>query len=246
MGGADDSKIFMVVDEDPALRQQIRDLLTSEFRDAVIYEATDGKEAHFKMANVPPNLLVATWDPMRERNHSLTDIVVRDSKLKPVQIILISEVPSHECYVQEVCNGRLQFVGPSLLNTYFIKAVVRALNPRDSGDGGFMTRHLSKGDVLFNEGDQADMAYLVKSGRLRVTKSIDGKATELGQVTTGEFVGEMAHINGQPRSADVVAMEPTELVEIPLGTFDQLVFSRPIWSMALLKTLSRRLKAANG
>jgi CRP-like cAMP-binding protein len=104
---------------------------------------------------------------------------------------------------------------------------------------------LAPGEKLFRQGDPADLAYLVKSGLLRAYRMQDGKTLTLGDINPGEFVGEMAYINSEPRSADVEAVENCELIEIPLGTFDSLLFSKPTWSMALMKTLSKRLKTAN-
>jgi CRP-like cAMP-binding protein len=55
----------------------------------------------------------------------------------------------------------------------------------------------------------------------------------------------MAHITGDTRSADVEAVENSELVDIPVGTLDILLFSKPIWARALMKTLAQRLRATN-
>ncbi|MBL7688606.1 MAG: Crp/Fnr family transcriptional regulator, partial [Bdellovibrionaceae bacterium] len=60
-----------------------------------------------------------------------------------------------------------------------------------------------------------------------------------------EFVGEMAHINQEPRSASVKALEDCELIEIPNGSLDLVLFSKPAWAQALMRTLSRRLKRIN-
>ena len=85
----------------------------------------------------------------------------------------------------------------------------------------------------------------MKRGKLKVFLTIKGQRQQVGTVLPGEFVGEMAHITGEPRSADVEAVEETDLVEIPLGTLDNLLFSKPTWSKALMKTLARRLRDAN-
>ncbi|MCB0415661.1 MAG: Crp/Fnr family transcriptional regulator, partial [Bdellovibrionales bacterium] len=56
---------------------------------------------------------------------------------------------------------------------------------------------------------------------------------------------EMAYINGEPRSADVVALSDCELIEFGVDRLDSLLFKKPSWSKALMKTLSKRLKRAN-
>jgi CRP-like cAMP-binding protein len=55
----------------------------------------------------------------------------------------------------------------------------------------------------------------------------------------------MAYINGEPRSANVKATKDCELVEIPIHLLDHVLFMKPAWAKALMKTLSRRIKNAN-
>jgi hypothetical protein len=57
--------------------------------------------------------------------------------------------------------------------------------------------------------------------------------------------GEMAYINGEPRAANVIAEGPSELIEIPFERLDHVLFQKPMWSKALMRTLSKRLKNAN-
>jgi CRP/FNR family cyclic AMP-dependent transcriptional regulator len=86
---------------------------------------------------------------------------------------------------------------------------------------------------------------LVK-GQLRVVKRIEGgEPILLGMVQPGEFVGEMSYINGENRSADVISDLSAELIEIPFDRLDRVLFQKPAWSKALMRTLSKRLKAAN-
>lgn len=73
-------------------------------------------------------------------------------------------------------------------------------------------------------------------------KSKNGQRVDLGKIKAGEFVGEMAHINKEPRSATVTAVTDCELIEIPFGSLDPILFSKPSWSKALFVTLSKRLK----
>ena len=54
----------------------------------------------------------------------------------------------------------------------------------------------------------------------------------------------MAFLNHSERVASVAATEASEVVEIPITIFDQVIFKRPAWSKLLLETMSRRLGAA--
>jgi CRP-like cAMP-binding protein/thioredoxin reductase len=68
------------------------------------------------------------------------------------------------------------------------------------------------GEVLFNEGDKADGLYMIRRGSVTVSRVIAGKETVLAYVSAGNYVGEMALVSNQPRSATVRAASPTEAV----------------------------------
>jgi CRP-like cAMP-binding protein len=99
--------------------------------------------------------------------------------------------------------------------------------------------------MLLRDGDSADSVFLVKSGRLKAFKNEGPNEVVLGYINAGEFVGEMAYIHGEARSANVVSLTECELIEIPNDCLDSVLFSKPAWAKALVKTLSSRLKQAN-
>ncbi|MES9846534.1 MAG: EAL domain-containing protein [Candidatus Sedimenticola sp. PURPLELP] len=70
---------------------------------------------------------------------------------------------------------------------------------------------VSKGSVIFREGDDGDCAYLVESGLVEISMNDGGKQVFLGSVTPGELLGEMAIIDNQPRSAMATAVEDARL-----------------------------------
>jgi CRP/FNR family cyclic AMP-dependent transcriptional regulator len=72
-----------------------------------------------------------------------------------------------------------------------------------------------------------------------------GKKVVLGNVESGKFVGEMAYINNEPRSAFIEEVSDAQLIEVPIELVDKILYKRPVWSKALLQTLSKRLKIAN-
>src|SRR5262245_61872061 len=66
-------------------------------------------------------------------------------------------------------------------------------------------------EVLFHEGDPGQVMYLLRSGRVKIVLvGPDGAETILHILGPGEWVGEMALLDGEPRSATAVAMEPVE------------------------------------
>ena len=72
-----------------------------------------------------------------------------------------------------------------------------------------VVRNFPKNTVLINEGDTADSLFIVLSGRVKVFASNEaGREIVLSFFGPGEYVGEMS-LDGSPRSASVMTMEPT-------------------------------------
>ena len=154
-------------------------------------------------------------------------------------------MPEQDCHIEEVAKGRIQFVMEPFKKETFSEAVNKALVCMSGTTLSFSLKSVKKGEILFHEGDKANSAYLVKTGKLHAYQQKQDENVILGEIQAGEFVGEMALLNGEVRSATVEATEPCDLIEIPIGSLDSLVFSKPAWSKALVKTLSKRLKLAN-
>lgn len=80
-------------------------------------------------------------------------------------------------------------------------------------------RELAAGEVLFREGDPGDSIFIITSGSVRVVRGTLFLA-ELGE---GTFFGEGAFFSHEPRSADLVASEPSELLEIRRADLEELM-----------------------
>lgn len=94
--------------------------------------------------------------------------------------------------------------------------------------------------VLFNQGDPADRFYLVMSGRLRV--SLDNEAKILDEVGAGEIIGEIAVISGNPRSATVTAVRPSELLALSKSDFDELIATNPHLISVINRMILERIR----
>ncbi len=108
-------------------------------------------------------------------------------------------------------------------------------------DAGVATRVYPHGGVVFVKDDEADCAYVVKSGRVEIRET--GRALE--RVRPGEIFGEVGMIDGGPRSASAVAVGPTEVHAIDRATFDRLVRDDPKFTMAIMREMARRLRLTN-
>src|SRR5260370_41162179 len=74
--------------------------------------------------------------------------------------------------------------------------------------------------VIFFEGDRSDVLYIILSGSVRIFQtSLDGKEKTINTLATGSFFGEMAMLDGQPRSASVATIEDTTMLAIDYRTF---------------------------
>ena len=104
---------------------------------------------------------------------------------------------------------------------------------------------LEKDKVLIHENEFSSHMYWLQSGQLVVTKKRHNEEVILGHISSGELVGEMSFLDGEPRSATVKALVDCELVEIPQEVFDKVFKSQPPWFQGLVKTLTERLRKAN-
>jgi NTE family protein len=74
--------------------------------------------------------------------------------------------------------------------------------------------HFDAGEYLFQEGDTENALYIVLSGRLRALHQIEHGQHVLGDIAAGEPVGELALFTKEPRSASVVAIRKSTVLQI--------------------------------
>src|SRR6266508_2997346 len=81
-------------------------------------------------------------------------------------------------------------------------------------------RSYRRGEVIFHEGDPGETLHLVCQGRLKaVLASESGEEAVLRIISPGQIFGEMALLDGAPRSATVVALEPVETASLSRRDF---------------------------
>jgi CRP/FNR family cyclic AMP-dependent transcriptional regulator len=105
-----------------------------------------------------------------------------------------------------------------------------------------VVRHFPKNAILINEGDTADSLFIVLSGRVKVFASNEaGREIVLSFFGPGEYVGEMS-LDGSPRSASVMTMEPTSCAIVTRATFRQFVLAHPEFALHLVEKLIQRVR----
>lgn len=109
-----------------------------------------------------------------------------------------------------------------------------------------MPRRILKGQPVFLQGDPGDEMYLLLEGRIRIAcESLSGREITLDILKDGGFFGEMALLDGEPRSATALAEAPGQLLVLRRSDFQTFLHRSPKAAVALLAFLSRRLRAAN-
>ncbi|MBI5502164.1 MAG: Crp/Fnr family transcriptional regulator [Deltaproteobacteria bacterium] len=116
----------------------------------------------------------------------------------------------------------------------------------DAGSlGPKLAKTFPKGTVLFREGDPGAEMFIILSGSIRVSKQIGNLERTLTVMGAGEFIGEMAILTGENRSATATIEDEARLVPIDAAMLESLVARSPEVAVRLLKRLAFRLKAAN-
>jgi CRP/FNR family cyclic AMP-dependent transcriptional regulator len=93
--------------------------------------------------------------------------------------------------------------------------------------------------VIARQGEIGTGLFVVIEGAVRVVR--DGQ--ELARLGAGDFFGEMSVIDGLPRVAQVVTVEPTRCLALASWEFERLVIDHPTIGLAILRGLSARLRA---
>ena len=95
-------------------------------------------------------------------------------------------------------------------------------------------------DVIARQGEIGTGFFVIADGRVRVIR--DGET--VAQLGPGEFFGELSVIDGAPRNAQVIAIEPTQCLGIASWDFEAILLEQPRVSLAVLRAVVARLRSA--
>jgi CRP-like cAMP-binding protein len=106
---------------------------------------------------------------------------------------------------------------------------------------------VSKGTVIFKEGEPGGVVYVVVNGRIGIER--DDKQNDLvvrlATLEARSSFGEMNMFDNSPRSADAIAIEDSLLLKLRAEPFGALIRQQPDMSLELIKVLSMRIREAN-
>ena len=107
------------------------------------------------------------------------------------------------------------------------------------------TKTLKSGTHLFRENDRSRELYIIQSGSVKVYRTAGGKEIPLATLEKGAVLGEMALIDGKPRSASVKTLEDTTVIIIDADTFHNRVKGIPAWFLSIVRSTSIKIRQAN-
>ena len=106
-----------------------------------------------------------------------------------------------------------------------------------------VARHYDNGNYIFLEDSDGEQCFFVLEGSVKVTRlSKDGREVILAMLNEGDFFGEMSLLDGESRSANVIALEKTEVLTLDRRDFLDVVNDYPQIAVMLLKELAGRLR----
>ena len=102
------------------------------------------------------------------------------------------------------------------------------------------------GTAIFGEGEPGDSLHVIVEGHIRiVTSNGAGDEATLAVVHPGDCVGDLSLLDGRPRSASAIAATATKTLVVTREAFTEWIEARPAAALALLETLSLRLRRTN-
>ena len=110
-----------------------------------------------------------------------------------------------------------------------------------------VARSYEPGEVLLSEGQPGTSMHVILRGKVRVQRVPEGltQPYELARLATGDVIGEIGLLDGLPRTATVVALDTTETIEIDGEALAETMMEFPSAAVALLRTVSTRLRKAD-
>ena len=117
--------------------------------------------------------------------------------------------------------------------------------PRGSLAARTESVHLSAGEWLFHQGEEADALYVVRSGRLEILhERAPGEREHVRELGPGSVVGELAPLSGARRSASVRCRRDAELLRLARAELEALLESTPGFAAGVSRALARQLQAS--
>ncbi len=110
------------------------------------------------------------------------------------------------------------------------------------GGGDFPRKTFAAGEVVVAEGDQGNSAFIILEGRCEIRKDLPTGVEVLNVLGPGDVFGEMAILTTGPRTATVIAAEPTTVLVVTADVLEQELAALKPWMATLLKSVATRFR----
>lgn len=109
-----------------------------------------------------------------------------------------------------------------------------------------VSKRFKSGNLIFLEESEGKNLFFVIDGSVKVTRlSKDGREVILAMLNAGDFFGEMSLLDGESRSANVIALENTEVLSLNRNDFLDVLNDYPKIAIQLLKEMTSRLRKSD-
>lgn len=226
------------------------DIIEKASQDSKIFICHRPTDYEFRLSTLTPELIIFDLDAEGEKSLSayLEELVNRPETSRP-QIVVVSEseAPQNAAYEEWIARGLMSVMKRSETAENKVRILLPMLERLSRFKAHKISeRHLKSGEVLIREGEMSHTVYYLKSGKLRaVLKHQKLEEEILGEITPGEFVGEIAAFQQVQRTATVIAIEPSLLIEFDGDRFKDFVLTKPTWGNRLFSSLTKRLQLMN-
>lgn len=106
-------------------------------------------------------------------------------------------------------------------------------------------KSFKKGDYLFHDNDRGNEMFVLQEGEVEVLKKIGGQEKVLATLQKGDFFGEMAILNGKPRTATIRVSVDSKILVINPSTFESMIRGNADIAIKMLQKLATRLAQAD-
>ena len=105
-----------------------------------------------------------------------------------------------------------------------------------------LSRNYESGTILFEEHDPGTRLFVIRSGRVKIFRRVASREVVLAMLGPGDFFGEMALLEGLPRSASAEAVDATTVIEVDSQTFEEMIRGNIEIAVRIMRKLASRVR----
>lgn len=233
-------------------------ILNDEEKIGIISEAMDedkyrvviartANEARLKYSNEVFNMVILDMRLKGLKGNEFIDGIRRKERMRNVKDNIPILVLGEEA--NEYAKSYAGFDNVSYMEMPFTKLQFKKKLFTFTGNSDVIynnTKIIEKDEYLITEGGTSHEMFWILSGEFIITKmNNENENVIIGEVRTGELVGEMSFLDNLPRSASVRALVESEVLVIPHKKFVDVLDNQPRWFRSLMQTMSQRLRDAD-